>query len=50
MLTEITQLFPHMRELLIILTGIINNSRIFSVWQKNSHFYARMRKNAFFIP
>ena len=37
-LTQITQLFPHMRELLMIPTGIIDSSRIFRVYPKKRIF------------
>ena len=40
---QITQLFLHMRELLIIRTGIIDNSRIFRVYPKKGIFFPRFR-------
>ena len=43
-LTQITQLFPHMRMLLIIPTGIIDNSRIFRVYPKKEIFFPRFRQ------
>ena len=43
-LTQITQLFPHMREVLIISTGILDNSRIFPVYPKKGIFFPRLRQ------
>ena len=43
-LTQITQLFSHMRELSIILTGIIDSSRIFRMYPKKGIFFLRFRK------
>ena len=48
-LTQITQLFFHMRELLIIPIGIIDNSRIFRVYPKKGIFFQRfMQKSEHF--
>ena len=43
-LMQIEQLFPHMRELLIAPTGIIDISRIFRVYPKKGIFFPRFRQ------
>ena len=43
-LTQITQLFPHMRELLIIVTRNIDNSLIFRVYPKQGIFIPHFRQ------
>ena len=43
-LTLITQSFPYMQELLIILMEMIDNSRIFRMYSKKGIFFSRSRQ------